>query len=165
MPKMTQEDDPEAYIEAFERHAIMSELDKGYWASQLGTLIVDKAQAIYWALPRDEAHDYDQRNHRANPVKVACLHGETKQIDQQWIQLQVMEHQGDLLVDIVPRLECNMLLGWDWTPIYDMLERVWDAEVKRRKIRSREGWLGELEESEGSMNKANEIDFRGVEAA
>ncbi|KYO20127.1 hypothetical protein Y1Q_0010705 [Alligator mississippiensis] len=34
MPKMTKEDDQEAYIEAFERHALVAGLDKRYWASQ-----------------------------------------------------------------------------------------------------------------------------------
>lgn len=51
MLKMTLEDDLEAYIEAFKWHAIMTGLDKGYWASQLGTLIVGKVQAVYKALP------------------------------------------------------------------------------------------------------------------
>ncbi|KYO35879.1 hypothetical protein Y1Q_0017355 [Alligator mississippiensis] len=59
MPKMTNDDDPEAYIEAFERHAIMMGLDKGYWASQLGALVVGKAQAAYRALSHDEAWDYE----------------------------------------------------------------------------------------------------------
>lgn len=56
MPKMTQEDDPEAYIEVFECHTIMTRLDKGDWASQLGMLIVGKA---YRTLPQDEARDYE----------------------------------------------------------------------------------------------------------
>ncbi|KYO30570.1 hypothetical protein Y1Q_0008217 [Alligator mississippiensis] len=58
MPKMMRDDDPEAYIEAFERHAFMTGLNQEYWASQLGALVVGKAQAAYWALPRDEARDY-----------------------------------------------------------------------------------------------------------
>ncbi|KYO22472.1 hypothetical protein Y1Q_0003039 [Alligator mississippiensis] len=66
-PKMTGDDDPETYIEAFEHHAIMTGLDKGYWASQLGALVVGKAQAAYRALPRYEARDYDI-------VKVAILY-------------------------------------------------------------------------------------------
>ncbi|KYO47139.1 hypothetical protein Y1Q_0014038 [Alligator mississippiensis] len=33
MPKMTRDDNPEAYIKAFEWHALMTGLDKGYWAS------------------------------------------------------------------------------------------------------------------------------------
>ncbi|KYO26715.1 hypothetical protein Y1Q_0019186 [Alligator mississippiensis] len=57
MPKMMQEDDPKAYIEAFERYAILRGLDKGYWASQLGA--PGKAQAAYQGLPHDKAHDYD----------------------------------------------------------------------------------------------------------
>ncbi|KYO46316.1 hypothetical protein Y1Q_0021835 [Alligator mississippiensis] len=59
MPKMTKDDDPEAYIEAFERHTLMTRLDKRYWASQLGALVVGKAQAAYWALSRDDAQDYE----------------------------------------------------------------------------------------------------------
>ncbi|KYO28762.1 hypothetical protein Y1Q_0004423 [Alligator mississippiensis] len=59
MPKMSKDDDPEAYIEAFEQHALMTGLDKRYWASQLGALVVGKAQAAYWALSRADALDYE----------------------------------------------------------------------------------------------------------
>ncbi|KYO39827.1 hypothetical protein Y1Q_0006705 [Alligator mississippiensis] len=59
MPKMTRDNDPEAYIEAFEHHALMTSLNQECWASQLGTLVVGKAQAAYRALPRDEARDYE----------------------------------------------------------------------------------------------------------
>ncbi|KYO41424.1 hypothetical protein Y1Q_0006239 [Alligator mississippiensis] len=59
MPKMTKDDDPEAYIEAFERHALMTGLDQSYWASQLGALVVGKAQATYRALSRQDARDYE----------------------------------------------------------------------------------------------------------
>ncbi|KYO22925.1 hypothetical protein Y1Q_0005440 [Alligator mississippiensis] len=58
MPKMTKDDDLEAYIKAFERHALMTGLDQGYWASQLGALVVGKAQAAYRALSREDARDY-----------------------------------------------------------------------------------------------------------
>lgn len=58
MPKITQDNDPEPYIEAFKCHTIMTGLDKGFWASQLGTLVAGKAQVAYQALQRDEAHDY-----------------------------------------------------------------------------------------------------------
>ncbi|KYO19171.1 hypothetical protein Y1Q_0006526 [Alligator mississippiensis] len=64
---MTSEDDPEAYIEAFERHAILTGLDKVFWAGQLGALVVGKAQAAYRPMPRDEARDYDA-------VKTAVLY-------------------------------------------------------------------------------------------
>ncbi|KYO47466.1 hypothetical protein Y1Q_0019603 [Alligator mississippiensis] len=59
MPKMTKEDDPEAYIEAFEQYALVAGLDKRYWASQLGALVVGKAQATYRALLREDALDYE----------------------------------------------------------------------------------------------------------
>ncbi|KYO48818.1 hypothetical protein Y1Q_0004175 [Alligator mississippiensis] len=55
LPKMTKDDDPEAYIEAFERHALMTGLPQDYWASQLGALVVGAAQAAYRAIPREEA--------------------------------------------------------------------------------------------------------------
>ncbi|KYO19163.1 hypothetical protein Y1Q_0006519 [Alligator mississippiensis] len=67
MPKMTRDDDPEAYIEAFEWHALMTGLDKGYWVSQLVVLVVGKAQAAYCALSRDDARDYEN-------VKAAILY-------------------------------------------------------------------------------------------
>ncbi|KYO26053.1 hypothetical protein Y1Q_0003813 [Alligator mississippiensis] len=56
---MTKDDDPEAYIEAFERHAPMTGLDQSYWASQLGALVVRKAHAAYRALSREDARDYE----------------------------------------------------------------------------------------------------------
>ncbi|KYO29452.1 hypothetical protein Y1Q_0018054 [Alligator mississippiensis] len=59
MPKMTGDDDPEVYIEAFECHVIMTVLDKRYWASQLRALVVGKAQAAYRELPQNEARDYE----------------------------------------------------------------------------------------------------------
>ncbi|KYO27316.1 hypothetical protein Y1Q_0021241 [Alligator mississippiensis] len=59
MPKMTKEDDPEAYIEAFEWHALVAGLNKRYWARQLGALVVCKAQAAYRALSREDALDYE----------------------------------------------------------------------------------------------------------
>ncbi|KYO39815.1 hypothetical protein Y1Q_0006693 [Alligator mississippiensis] len=60
MPKMTKDDDPEAYIEAFEHHALMTGLPQEHWASQLGALVVGVAQAAYRAIPREEAQDYER---------------------------------------------------------------------------------------------------------
>ncbi|KYO21866.1 hypothetical protein Y1Q_0000545 [Alligator mississippiensis] len=59
MPKMTKDDDPETYIKVFEWHVLMMGLDQGYWASQLGALVVGKAQAAYRALLRENARDYE----------------------------------------------------------------------------------------------------------
>ncbi|KYO43192.1 hypothetical protein Y1Q_0017517 [Alligator mississippiensis] len=60
MPKMTKDDDPEAYTEAFECHALMTGLPQDYWARQLGALVVGATQAAYRAIPREEARDYEQ---------------------------------------------------------------------------------------------------------
>lgn len=57
---MTKEDDVDAYIKSFERKALQAGLDKALWASQLGSLLIDKAQAIYRSLPSKEAYDYDK---------------------------------------------------------------------------------------------------------
>ncbi|KYO20122.1 hypothetical protein Y1Q_0010701 [Alligator mississippiensis] len=59
MPHMTKDDDPEAYIEAFEWTAIQTGLDQSQWGHQLGALVIDKAQATYRALSREEAQDYE----------------------------------------------------------------------------------------------------------
>lgn len=63
---------------------------------------------------------------------------------------------------VVPQLACDMLLGRDWTQIYDTLGRVQDAEAEWRKIRNHEGWLGELEEEERSDNKADKVDLCNI---
>ncbi|KYO33682.1 hypothetical protein Y1Q_0008818 [Alligator mississippiensis] len=60
MLQMTKEDDPKAYIEAFECHTLMTGLPQEHWASQLGTLVVGVVQAAYRAIPREEAQDYER---------------------------------------------------------------------------------------------------------
>ncbi|KYO24453.1 hypothetical protein Y1Q_0002073 [Alligator mississippiensis] len=52
-----------------------------------------------------------------------------------------------------------MLLGRDWAPVYDVLDRVRDTEVARRRIQGCEGWLGETQENEESVDEANELDL------
>ncbi|KYO47688.1 hypothetical protein Y1Q_0019775 [Alligator mississippiensis] len=59
MPRMTKDDDPEAYIEAFEWTATQMGLDQSQWGQQLGALVIDEAQAAYRALSREEAQDYE----------------------------------------------------------------------------------------------------------
>ncbi|KYO35309.1 hypothetical protein Y1Q_0007903 [Alligator mississippiensis] len=67
MPRMTKDDDPEAYIEAFEQMATQTGLDRSQWGHQLGALVIDEAQAAYRALSREEAQDYEA-------VKAAILY-------------------------------------------------------------------------------------------
>lgn len=52
-----------------------------------------------------------------------------------------------------------MLLGRNWVPLYDTLDRVCNAEVVLKKIQNREGWLREVEESEGLADGAEDIDL------
>ncbi|KYO24202.1 hypothetical protein Y1Q_0004252 [Alligator mississippiensis] len=52
-----------------------------------------------------------------------------------------------------------MLLGRNWASIYDVLDRVRDAEGARKRIQSQEGWLGELEEDKGPTDETNMLDL------
>lgn len=56
---MTKDDDPEGYLKAFERTALQIALHCFQWAPQLRALVIDKAQAAYCALSREEACDYE----------------------------------------------------------------------------------------------------------
>lgn len=58
MPRIMPRDDPEAYLEAFERMATGVGWDKAKVAYQLGTLLIDKAQAASRELSWKEAGDY-----------------------------------------------------------------------------------------------------------
>ncbi|XP_058862677.1 uncharacterized protein LOC131704957 [Acipenser ruthenus] len=57
--KMTVEDDPEAYLVAFERLATTAAWPREYWASQLGPCLIGEAQAAYRAMTDDDAAQYD----------------------------------------------------------------------------------------------------------
>lgn len=67
MHKMTKDHNVEVYIEAFECTAIQVGLERTQWASQLGALLIGKAQAAYRALPQEEAYHYKK-------VKAAILY-------------------------------------------------------------------------------------------
>ncbi|XP_058872352.1 zinc finger protein 202-like [Acipenser ruthenus] len=57
--KMTVEDDPEAYLVAFERLATTAAWPREYWASQLGPCLIGEAQAAYRAMTDEDAAQYD----------------------------------------------------------------------------------------------------------
>lgn len=67
MLQMTKDDDPEAYIESFKQTALQMGSDRTQWAHQLGALVVDKAQAVYRSLLREDACNYEM-------VKAAILY-------------------------------------------------------------------------------------------
>lgn len=70
---------------------------------------------------------------------------------------------GGVTGGVIPRLASAMLLGWDWTPIYDTLEWVWDTKMECRRIRNYDGWLREIDEDEGSADEADK--FNSCDAA
>ncbi|MGH0180266.1 UNVERIFIED_CONTAM: hypothetical protein FKN15_003796 [Acipenser sinensis] len=57
--KMSAEDDPEAYLVAFERLATAAAWPREFWASQLGPCLIGEAQAAYQAMSDQHATDYD----------------------------------------------------------------------------------------------------------
>ncbi|KYO40150.1 hypothetical protein Y1Q_0022083 [Alligator mississippiensis] len=59
-PRMTKEDEMEAYLEAFERAAMAANWDPGSWSAKLGPLLIGPVQAAYQALNRTEARDYSK---------------------------------------------------------------------------------------------------------
>ncbi|MGH0191334.1 UNVERIFIED_CONTAM: hypothetical protein FKN15_062759 [Acipenser sinensis] len=59
MHKMMAEDDPEAYLVAFEWLATTASWPRQFWASQLGPCLIGEAQAAYWAMGDDDAAQYD----------------------------------------------------------------------------------------------------------
>lgn len=60
MQRMTHEDDVEAYIKSFGHIVIQMGLDRLQWATEMGSLIVGKAQAAYWVLPSKDVYDYEK---------------------------------------------------------------------------------------------------------
>ncbi|XP_058880157.1 uncharacterized protein LOC131737126 [Acipenser ruthenus] len=57
--KMSLEDDPEAYLVAFERQAMAAQWPRDWWATQLGPNLIGEAQAAYQALTNEDTLDYD----------------------------------------------------------------------------------------------------------
>ncbi|MGH0131203.1 UNVERIFIED_CONTAM: hypothetical protein FKN15_002996 [Acipenser sinensis] len=57
--KMSAEDDPEAYLVAFERLATAAAWPREFWASQLGPCLIGEAQAAYQAMSDQHATEYD----------------------------------------------------------------------------------------------------------
>ncbi|KYO35289.1 hypothetical protein Y1Q_0007887 [Alligator mississippiensis] len=139
MPRVTKDDDPEAYIEAFEWTAIQMGLDRSQWGHQLGALVIDEAQAAYRALSREEAQDYEA-------VKAAILYRLEISPESYWQAFRVMEFRGELQVGLAPTLACEMILGREWEPCYRVLERVQATEEERRRIKRMEGWAAETPE-------------------
>uniref|UniRef100_A0A7M4EAT5 SCAN box domain-containing protein n=1 Tax=Crocodylus porosus TaxID=8502 RepID=A0A7M4EAT5_CROPO len=60
MPKMSGEDDPEAFLETFERAALATGLERAKWAGHLGMLLVGQAQAAYRTMSRGDMLDFNK---------------------------------------------------------------------------------------------------------
>lgn len=58
LPKMTDQDDVEAFLYTFEVIATREDWDQTEWAQLLAPLLVGEPQLIYFSLPTDQANDY-----------------------------------------------------------------------------------------------------------
>uniref|UniRef100_A0A7M4EFE9 CCHC-type domain-containing protein n=1 Tax=Crocodylus porosus TaxID=8502 RepID=A0A7M4EFE9_CROPO len=85
---------------------------------------------------------------QGEPIRVACLHGETQALHRARVRVHVMEFRDEILVGVAPKLACDMLLGRDWAPLYDVLERVRDLETAWRAQWVQDEWFSEAEGEE-----------------
>ncbi|KYO47105.1 hypothetical protein Y1Q_0014015 [Alligator mississippiensis] len=131
MPKMTKDDDPEAYIKALEWHTLMTRLGKRYWASQLGALVVGKAQAAYRAFSRDDAQDYE---HMKEAILYRLEINPEHYCRQFWAKKGPKEKQPrvllQLLWDLLDR-RLNAMAVFNAFPmphVAELVERIGDAQ-------------------------------------
>lgn len=59
-PKMTSQDDVEAYLEAFKRTVAACKWDPSSWAVHIGPLLIGPAEAAYWLLPDQKAETMER---------------------------------------------------------------------------------------------------------
>lgn len=75
--------------------------------------------------------------------------------------MKVANRQGQMKVDLAPCLACEMVIGQDWPPLYNVLEQVRAAEWEHKRQPIIDWWLGEV--GEGLSEEMEEIvDLEGV---
>lgn len=57
---MTQEDEPESFLETFECVLVSAGLNKAKWDSKLGAFLVGQAQVAYQLISRIDTQDYNR---------------------------------------------------------------------------------------------------------
>ncbi|XP_058841537.1 uncharacterized protein LOC131697382 [Acipenser ruthenus] len=103
--KMTAEDDPEAYLVAFEWLATTAAWPREYWASQLGPCLMGEAQAAYRAMTDEDAGQYEL-------VKQAMLRrlnitGETHRV-----RFQEFQRPSNTRPRVVAQRLCDHMAQW-----------------------------------------------------
>ncbi len=103
--KMTAEDDPEAYLVAFERLATTASWPRQFWASQLGPCLIGEAQAAYQAMGDDDAAQYDL-------VKLAILRRLNITEETHRIRFREYRRSPNVRPRVVAQKLCDHMIHW-----------------------------------------------------
>lgn len=64
------------------------------------------------------------------PIRLTCVHGEAAHCERKLMPIRVMEVRGELRMGIAPKHACEVVLGCDWPPIYQVINQVRKAEME-----------------------------------
>lgn len=48
------------------------------------------------------------------PVRICCIHGEADQYERSYVDLRIANQKGKMSVGFAPKLDGQMIVGWDW---------------------------------------------------
>lgn len=65
-------------------------------------------------------------------VRMRCIHGREEQYQRGYVDMKVAKRTGKMRVGFTLELDGEMIIGRDWTPLYDVLEEVKQAELERK---------------------------------
>ena len=103
--KMTADDDPEAYLVAFERLATTASWPRQFWASQLGPCLIGEAQAAYQAMGDDDAAQYDL-------VKLAILRRLNIMEETHRVRFREYRRSPNVRPRVVAQKLCDHMIHW-----------------------------------------------------
>lgn len=49
-----------------------------------------------------------------------CIHGEAEQYERGFIEVRIANHKGKLQVGFALQLDSKMIVGQDWSPLYEV---------------------------------------------
>lgn len=76
-----------------------------------------------------------------------CIHGEADQYDRGYVNVRIANRRGRMRVGLAPELDSQMIVGWDWSPLYEVLEEVHRDELRWKGWPRLEGWVAKEEAS------------------
>lgn len=97
----------------------------------------------------------------SKPICMRCIRGGSNQYEWVFLQMKVANHQGCIWVGLAPDLNCAMIIGWDWPPVYEGLDQVKRSEEEQKGWPIREGWIGK-EDIAPPTDKEWLLDLEGI---